>query len=197
MDPVQRVKDLFNESIQLKLDISARIAPLVASAAQSITACLLRENKVLVCGNGNCAGDAQRFTSQMLNRFEMERPGLPAVSLVADAAVLTSIADDLQYAEIFSRQIMALGNPGDILMVISTSGDSHNIIHAIDAAHDRGMAVIALTGREGGQSADLLHEADIEIRVPNWSTARIQEVHVMIIHAINELVDQYLLGSGE
>lgn len=197
MDPLQRIKDNFSESIQLKIDTCDQVAPSIVKASEMITSCLLQENKILTCGNGGSAADAQRFTSGMLNRFDMERPGLPAISLVSDSATLTSIADDYQYADIFSKQIRALGHPGDILLVISTSGDSHNIIHAIDAAHDREMSVIAITGREGGQSADLLEEKDIEIRVSNWSTARIQEIHIMIINSICDLVDQYLLGSGD
>lgn len=197
MDPLQRVKDNFNESVQLKLELCDQIAPAIVTASEMITNCLLHENKVLSCGNGGSAAEAQRFSSSMLNRYEMERPGLPAISLVADTSTLTSIANDYQYADIFSKQIRALGQPGDILMAITTSGDPHNIIHAIDAAHDREMGIIALTGREGGQVADLISESDIEIRVTNWSTARIQEIHIMIIHTLCDLIDQNLLGSGE
>ena len=197
MDPIQRIKENFSESIQLKIETCDKIAPFIVRASEMITSCLLRENMILACGNGGSAAEVQRFTSGMLNRFEMERPGLPAISLVSDTATLTSIGDDYQYADVFSKQIRALGHSGDLLLAISTSGDSHNIIHAIDAAHDREMSVIALTGREGGQTADLLEENDIEIRVSNWSTARIHEVHMLIIHSICDLVDQYLLGSGD
>jgi D-sedoheptulose 7-phosphate isomerase len=133
----------------------------------------------------------------MLNRFEMERPGLPAIALTTDSSTLTSIANDYQFAEIYSKQIRALGQENDVLLAISTSGESHNIIHAVDAAHDRNMVVIALTGREGGQLADLMNGNDFEIRVPTWSTARIQEVHIMIIHSLCDLVDQQLLGQDE
>ena len=132
----------------------------------------------------------------MLNRFEMERPGLPAIALTTDSSTLTSIANDYQFAEIYSKQIRALGQENDVLLAISTSGESHNIVHAIDAAHDRNMVVIALTGREGGQIADLMNDNDFEIRVPTWSTARIQEVHIMIIHSLCDLVDLQLLGTG-
>lgn len=197
MDPLQRVKDNFNESMQLVLDVCEQIAPSIVSASEMITNCFLGENKVLSCGNGGSAADAQHFSSEMLNRFEMERPGLPVISLTTDTSTLTSIANDLQFADIFSKQIRALGQSGDVLLAISTSGDSHNIIHAIDAAHDRGMNIIALTGREGGQAADLIEKSDIEIRVPSWSTARIQELHIMIIHSICDLIDQHLLGSGD
>ncbi|HSR62209.1 MAG TPA: phosphoheptose isomerase [Gammaproteobacteria bacterium] len=195
MDPVERVKENFQESIQLKADSADSLAPLIAGAAALIADSLLKEHKILSCGNGGSAADAQHFSSEMLNRFEMERPGLPAIALTTDSSTLTSIANDYQYADIFSKQIRALGQEGDILLAFSTSGESHNIIHAIDAAHDRGMHVIALTGREGGQVAYLMQENDIEIRVPSWTTARIQEVHLMIIHSICDLVDRQLLGQ--
>jgi len=197
MDPVQRVKDNFNESIQLKSKACDQLAPKIATAATIMTNGFLNEKKVLSCGNGGSAADAQHFSAEMLNRFEMERPGLPAIALTTDSSTLTSIANDYQYADIYSKQILALGHQGDILLAISTSGESHNIIHAIDAAHDREMSIVALTGREGGQVADLIQESDIEIRVPSWSTARIQEVHLMIIHSICDLIDQHLLGSGD
>lgn len=195
MDPVERVKENFQESIRLKADSVDSLAPLIAGAASLVADCLLKEHKILSCGNGGSAADAQHFSSEMLNRFEMERPGLPAIALTTDSSTLTSIANDYQYADIFSKQIRALGQEGDILLAFSTSGESHNIIHAIDAAHDRAMQVIALTGREGGQVAYLMQENDIEIRVPSWTTARIQEVHLMIIHSICDLVDRQLLGQ--
>ena len=195
MVPVQRVLDNFSESIQLKTEASGQLAPIIVAAAELMTNCLLNEGKILSCGNGGSAGDAQHFSSEMLNRFEMERPGLPAIALTTDTSTLTSIANDYQFADIFSRQVRALGQPGDVLLAISTSGDSHNIVHAIDAAHDREMQVIILSGREGGQIADLVRETDIEIRVPSWSTARIQEVHLMIIHSICDLIDRHLLGQ--
>ena len=195
MDPVQRVIENFNDSIKLKTDAAPVLAPLIANAADLMAKCLLQEHKILSCGNGGSAADAQHFSSEMLNRFEMERPGLPAIALTTDSSTITSIANDYQYADIFSKQIRALGQEGDILLAFSTSGESHNIIHAIDAAHDRAMQVIALTGREGGQVAYLMQENDIEIRVPSWTTARIQEVHLMIIHSICDLVDRQLLGQ--
>ena len=195
MNPIQRVRDNFNESIKLKTESIELLAPLIAGAASLMAACLLQEHKILSCGNGGSAGDAQHFSSEMLNRFEMERPGLPAIALTTDTSTLTSIANDYQFADIFSKQIRALGQPGDILLSISTSGNSHNIIHAIDAAHDRSMTVVALTGRDGGEVANLMRDDDIEIRVPGWRTARIQEVHLMIIHSLCDLVDRQLLGQ--
>jgi D-sedoheptulose 7-phosphate isomerase len=195
MDPIQRVRDNFNESIKLKTEAVEVLAPLISSAAAMMAASLLQERKILSCGNGGSAADAQHFSAEMLNRFEMERPGLPAIALTTDTSTLTSIANDYQFADIFSKQIRALGQPGDILLAISTSGASHNIIHAIDAAHDRSMHVIALTGKEGGEVANLMQEGDIEIRVPGWNTARIQEVHLMIIHSLCDLIDRQLLGQ--
>ena len=194
MDSIQRVRDNFKESILVKSETSELLAPKIVKVAELMTHCLLNERKILSCGNGGSAADAQHFSSEMLNRFEMERPGLPAIALTTDSSTLTSIANDYQYADIFSKQIRALGLPGDILLAFSTSGESHNIIHAIDAAHDREMHVVALTGREGGQVADLIQEKDFEIRVPSWSTARIQETHLMIIHCICDLIDHQLLG---
>ena len=195
MDLLQRVKDSFNESIQLKQEACDLLAPSIVRAADLMTDCLLRENKILSCGNGGSAADAQHFSAEMLNRFEMERPGLPAMALTTDSSTLTSIANDYQFADVFSKQVRALGKAGDVLLAISTSGESHNVIHAVDAAHDRNMHVVALTGREGGQIADLMAESDVEIRVPSWSTARIQEVHLMILHAICDLIDHRLLGA--
>ena len=195
MDAVQRVKDNFQDSIQVKVEAADKLAPVIADAAAAIANALLNDNKVMACGNGGSAADAQHFSAEMLNRFEMERPGLPAIALTTDSSTLTAIANDYQYAEIYSKQIRALGQEGDVLLAISTSGESHNIVHAIDAAHERNMIVIALTGREGGQIADLVNDNDFEIRVPTWSTARIQEVHIMVLHSLCDLVDLQLLGQ--
>ena len=197
MDAIQRVKNNFLDSIKIKTDAVDKLAPVIADAAAAIADALLNDRKILACGNGGSAADAQHFSSEMLNHFEMERPGLPAIALTTDSSTLTSIANDYQYAEIYSKQVRALGQEGDILLAISTSGESHNIVHAIDAAHDRNMIIIALTGREGGQIADLMDANDFEICVPAWSTARIQEVHIMIIHAFCDLVDLQLLGQDD
>ena len=194
MDFVQRVKDNFAESIRIKTDAGLRLAADIARAAELITACLLNGNKLLSCGNGGSAADAQHFAAEMLNRFELERPGLPAIALTTDSSVLTSIANDYQYADVFSRQVRALGQTGDLLLAISTSGNSHNVIQAIDAAHDRSMQVLALTGRDGGQVTEILGKTDLELRVPADSTARIQEVHLMIIHSLCDLIDHKLIG---
>ena len=194
MDMVERVRHSFRHSIETKQQALDVLAAPVARAAELLTQSLLRECKILSCGNGGSAGDAQHFSSEMLNRFEQERPGLPAIALTTDSSTLTSIANDYQFADIFSRQVRALGQPGDVLLAISTSGNSANVVSAIVAAHDRGMTVVALTGREGGEMASLLSDSDVELRVPSQSTARIQEVHLLIIHCLCDLIDCQLLG---
>ncbi len=195
MDLIKRIKQNFQDSISTKQISADLLADPLSVAAQMITQCLLGGGKVLSCGNGGSAGDAQHFSSEMLNRFEMERPGLPAIALTTDSSTLTSIANDYSYEQVFSKQVSALGQHGDILLAISTSGNSTNVNRAIDAAHDREMQIIALSGKQGGDMATLLTADDIEIRVPSDSTARIQEVHLLAIHCICDLVDHQLLGQ--
>ncbi len=195
MDLISRIKQNFQDSISTKQISADLLAEPLSAAAQMITHCLLAGGKVLSCGNGGSAGDAQHFSSEMLNRFEMERPGLPAVALTTDSSTLTSIANDYSYEQVFSKQVSALGQHGDILLAISTSGNSDNVNRAIESAHDREMQVIALSGKQGGDMATLLTANDIEIRVPSESTARIQEVHLLAIHCICDLVDHQLLGQ--
>lgn len=195
MDLISRIKQNFHDSINTKQAAADLLAEPLATAAQMITQCLLGGGKILSCGNGGSAGDAQHFSSEMLNRFEMERPGLPAVALTTDSSTLTSIANDYSYDQVFSRQVNALGQQGDILLAISTSGNSTNVNRAIEAAHEREMQVIALSGKQGGDMAPLLTADDVEIRVPSDSTARIQEVHLLAIHCICDLIDHQLLGQ--
>jgi D-sedoheptulose 7-phosphate isomerase len=195
MDLINRINTNFQESIRTKEIAADMLAGAIANASRMITLCLLNGGKVLSCGNGGSAGDAQHFSSEMLNRFEMERPGLPAIALTTDSSTLTSIANDYSYEQIFSKQISALGQQGDILLAISTSGKSANVNRAIDAAHDRDMHVVALSGKQGGEMATRLAPDDIEIRAPSESTARIQEVHLLIIHCLCDLIDHQLLGQ--
>lgn len=195
MQVEERIKLHFEASAKLKLTAMEQLAPDIAAAADLIAQQLLAGRKVLSCGNGGSAGDAQHFSSEMLNRFERERPGLPAVALSTDTSTLTSIANDYHYNEIFSKQVRALGQEGDILLAISTSGNSANVVQAMEAAHDRGMQVVALTGKEGGSMALKLTDGDIELRVPSESTARIQEVHLLIIHCLCDLIDLQLFGE--
>ena len=195
MDLISRINKNFQDSISTKQLAAELLAEPISRAAQTITQCFLNGGKVLSCGNGGSAGDAQHFSSEMLNRFEMERPGLPAVALTTDSSTVTSIANDYNYNQIFSKQVTALGHAGDILLAISTSGGSENVNMAIDAAHEREMMVIALSGKSGGEMAGRLSLNDIEIRVPSESTARIQEVHLLVIHCMCDLVDHQLLGG--
>jgi D-sedoheptulose 7-phosphate isomerase len=155
---------------------------------------LLEGNKILSCGNGGSAADAQHFSSELINRFEVERPGLPAIALSTDTSVITSIANDYNYQEIFARQVKSLGKAGDVLLAISTSGNSRNVIQAMRAAHDRGLHIVALTGRDGGEMAQCFKTGDVEIRVPSTITARIQETHLLVIHCLCDLIDHQLFG---
>jgi D-sedoheptulose 7-phosphate isomerase len=195
MDPLNRVREHFAESIATKQTAADALAESIVAAGQLMADALLSDGKILSCGNGGSAADAQHFSSELLNRFEMERPGLPAVALTTDASTVTSISNDYSYEEIFSKQVRALGKPQDVLLGISTSGNSENVIRAIDAAHERGMKVVALSGRDGGRMAELFEEGDVEIRVPATRTARIQEVHLLAIHCLCDLIDTTLLGS--
>jgi len=197
MDTHARIQKLFRDSIETKRQAMEVLIPHIDLASQVMVAALLNEGKILTCGNGGSAGDAQHFSSELLNRFERERPSLPALALTTDTSTLTSIANDYSYNEVFSKQIRALGQPGDILLAISTSGNSANVIQAIQAAHDREMTVVALTGRDGGGMASLLLPEDVEIRVPAKVTARIQEVHLLVIHCLGDQIDQQLVGSEE
>src|SRR5690554_7119906 len=197
MDMQHRIKQLFTDSIETKTRAMEVLGPSIEQASQLMICCLLSERKILTCGNGGSAGDAQHFSSELLNRFERERPSLPAIALTTDSSTITSIANDYSYDEVFSKQIRALGQPGDVLLAISTDGISANVMPAIQAAHDRNMKVIALTGRDGGCMASLLLPEDVEIRVPARVTARIQEVHLLVIHCLCDQIDTQLFGSEE
>lgn len=195
MDPVARVRGHFTESIATKVMAAEQIAESIAAAGQVMSDAILNDGKIMSCGNGGSAADAQHLSSELLNRFEMERPGLPAIALTTDSSTLTSISNDYAYEEIFSKQVRALGKEQGILLGISTSGNSENVIRAIAAAHERGMNVIALTGRDGGRMANIFQPGDVEIRVPATRTARIQEVHLIVIHCLCDLIDTTLLGE--
>ncbi|MET0005448.1 MAG: phosphoheptose isomerase [Candidatus Thiodiazotropha sp.] len=195
MTNTKRIQMLFNQSIQTKIDALPMLTQPIADAAELIFNRLLEGNKVLSCGNGGSAGDAQHFSSEMLNRYERNRPGLPAIALTTDSSTVTSIANDSDFSNVFSRQIEALGQPNDLLLAISTSGNSTNVNRAIASAHERDMNIVALTGRDGGGLVKLLAPRDVEIRVPSDVTARIQETHLLIIHCLCDLVDHQLLGS--
>ncbi|MFC1683925.1 phosphoheptose isomerase [Pseudomonadota bacterium] len=195
MDLTDRVNQIFSDSLQTKTQAQAELAEPIARAAQLIVGQMVSGGKVLSCGNGGSAADAQHFSSEMLNRFERERQGLPAIALTTDTSTLTSIANDYDYEEVFAKQVRALGHAGDVLLAISTSGESANVNAAVESAHERGMLVVALSGKDGGRLATLLSGDDIELRVPSKTTARIQEVHLLAIHCLCDLIDQQLLGS--
>ena len=194
-DPIARITQHFNDSIRAKQQSLEVLAPAIAAAAARISEALDQGGKILSCGNGGSAGDAQHFSSEMLNRFEMERPGLPAVALTTDSSTLTSIANDYDYSQIFSKQVLALGKAGDVLLAISTSGNSANVVSAVEAAQARSMGVVALSGRDGGKITALLSDADVEIRVAVNSTARIQEVHLLTIHCLCDLIDLHIASQ--
>lgn len=191
----ERIRHLFEQSIEAKYASLELLTPAIALAAERMAQCLLSERKILSCGNGGSAGDAQHFSSEMLNRFERERPGLPAMALTTDASTVTSIANDYHFDEIFSKQVRALGQSDAVLLAITTSGNSPNVIKAVEAAHDKGMHVVALTGKDGGRMAGILRDEDVEIRVPATATARIQEVHLLVIHCLCDLIDLQLFGE--
>lgn len=197
MDMQHRIRQLFTDSIETKTRAMDVLGPSIEQASQVMVNALLSERKILTCGNGGSAGDAQHFSSELLNRFERERPSLPAIALTTDSSTITSIANDYSYEEVFSKQIRALGQSGDVLLAISTSGNSANVMQAIQAAHDRDMRVVSLTGRDGGAMTSLMLPDDVEIRVPARSTARIQEVHLLAIHCLCDLIDRQLFGSEE
>ena len=179
----------FAESVQAHERAAGVLAEPIAEAARLMVASLKAGGKVLSCGNGGSAADAQHFASELLNRFETERSSLAAVALTTDSSTLTSIANDRDYREVFSRQVSGLGGPGDVLLAISTSGASSNVTAAVEAAHGAGMRVVALTGRGGGALAEALAEGDVELRAPHSRTARIQEIHLLTIHCLCRLLD--------
>lgn len=190
-----RVLAHFRESVAVK-QASETLAPQIEKAAQLMLQSLLNDGKILSCGNGGSAADAQHFSGELLGRFERERPGLPAVALTTDSSTLTAIANDYQYEDVFAKQVRALGQSGDVLLAISTSGNSENVLRAVTTAHSRGLKVVALIGRDGGTIAQSLTSGDVELRVPADRTCRIQEVHLLIIHCLCDLIDVGILGNG-
>ncbi len=194
MNLISRINQHFTDSAQLKLQAMEVLAEPLARASERMAQCLMKEGKILSCGNGGSAADAQHFAAELLNRFEMERPPLAAMALSTDTSTLTSIANDYNFNDVFSKQVRALGHPDDLLLAISTSGNSPNVMEAIHAAHDRQMGVIALTGKKGGKIAALLGPDDVHICVPADRTARIQEVHLLCLHCMCDAIDCLLLG---
>jgi len=195
MELAARIGQHFEDSIDVKQKSLDVLVEPIHQAGEAMVKCLLNNGKILSCGNGGSAGDAQHFSAELLNRFEKERPGLPAVALTTDSSTLTAIANDYSYEEIFSKQVTALGQAGDVLLAISTSGNSANVAAAMKAAKERDMILVVLSGNDGGTMAGLLGGADIEIRVPSDRTARIQEVHLVVIHCLCDFIDTRLFGG--
>ena len=194
MDLITRISENFSESAHLKLQAMDALAGPIAAAAERMVQCLKSDNKIMSCGNGGSAADSQHFAAELINRFERERPPLSAIALTTDTSTLTSIANDYDYDQVFSKQVRALGHSRDVLLAISTSGNSRNVIAAMQAAHDSKMGVVALTGRNGGKMAEVLRPGDIHICVPAQSTARIQEVHLLTLHCLCDAIDCLLMG---
>jgi len=194
---IKRIKNNFTESIQTKIAAADALPNKIAKAGELMVKTMLNGGKILTCGNGGSAGDAQHFSSEMLNRYERDRPPLPAIALTTDTPTITSIANDYDFTQIFSKQVKALGQAGDILFAFSTSGNSKNVIEAMRAALAKDMLIITCTGKDGGEMAGLMGENDVEIRVPSNSTARIQEVHLLVIHSLCDLIDNQLFGENK
>ena len=195
MKLLKRVEQHFAASLEAKQRTLAMIGPRIVQAAEVLAERLRCGGKILVCGNGGSAADAQHFAAELVNRFEMERPGLAAIALTTDSSTLTSIANDYAFEQVFARQLRALGRPGDMLLAISTSGHSPNVLAAMAAAQELGVMTVALTGRDGGKMAEQLKADDLELRVSAAVTARIQETHILIIHCLCDLIDQRLFNS--
>lgn len=192
-----RILSHFQVSAQTTLDAAEELAPSIEQAARLMVHCLTQGGKIMACGNGGAAGDAQRFVAQMVHRFEQERPGLAAIALTTNSSTLTSIANDTAYDQVFARQVKVLGQPGDILLAISTSGHSPSVLQAVDAAHTRSVHVIALSGSNGGKLAEHLVDDDVLLCAHAESSARIQEIHLLTIHCLCDAVDSVLLGVEE
>ncbi|MDR3088073.1 MAG: phosphoheptose isomerase [Azoarcus sp.] len=194
MNLIDRTSRQFEESARCKLAAAEWMAAPVAEAIEAMTDCLLNNGKILACGNGGSAADAQHFAAELVNRFEMERPPLAALALTTDSSVLTSIGNDYDFTQVFEKQVRALGQAGDVLLAISTSGNSPNVLAAIAAAHEREMRVVALTGKGGGKIAECLTRNDVHLCAPADRTARIQEIHLLALHCLCDGIDCLLLG---
>lgn len=191
----ERVRHLFGHSIETKIALVDSLSVIIAKAASRLVHCLLHDSKLILCGNGGSAANGLHFSAALLNRFEVERPSLPVIALMNDSCTATALASDGHYEQLYARQIQALGQEGDLLVILSTTGNADNLLQAVHAAHDRGMDIIALSGRDGGVLANHLGPEDIEIRVSADSAARIRELHLFILHCFCDLIDQSLFGQ--
>ena len=194
MDLISRISQHFSDNVQTNLRAVEELAGPIAVAVEMMVGCLMAEGKILACGNGGSAADSQHFAAELMGRFELERPELAAIALTTDSSILTAVGNDYAFDQIFARQVRGLGKHGDVLLAISTSGNSANVIEAIRSAHDRDMRVVALTGKGGGKINELLGPEDVHICVPADRTARIQEVHLLTLHCLCDGIDSVLLG---
>jgi len=197
IDHLERIRGHFNDSATLKQAAAQTMAAPIARAGAILTDCLFADGKILSCGNGGSAADAQHFAAELVGRFERERPELPAISLATDTSLLSAVANDYGFENVFARQVRALGTKGDVLLAISTSGNSTNVVAAVEAAHEREMHVVALTGKSGGRIGEMLQPGDVHLCVPHERTMRIQEVHLLTIHCLCDAIDATLLGDEE
>ncbi|MBP7201714.1 MAG: phosphoheptose isomerase [Propionivibrio sp.] len=197
MDLISRISQQFSDSAHTKLEAIELLAAPIAGAVEVMVGSLVGNGRILACGNGGSAADAQHFAAELVGRFEMERQGLAAIALTTDTSIMTAVANDYGFKAIFERQVRALGQPGDVLLAISTSGNSPNVIEAIQAAQDNDLRVVALTGKGGGQIGEMLRDSDIHLCVPSDRTARIQEVHLLTLHCLCDGIDCLLLGVEE
>lgn len=189
---LDKIKVCFTESIQTQIAAAEALPDSISRAAYTMVQSLVDGHKILCCGNGRSATNTQHFAASMINRFETDRPSLPAIALNADGVVLTAITNDRLHDEVYSKQVRALGHPGDILLAISTRGNSRDIVKAVEAALGRDMTIVALTGYDGGELAGLLSPQDVEIRVPSHHSARIQEIHLLTVNCLCDLIDKML-----
>lgn len=195
MDIEQRIREHFDDSARLKQEAAEVLSAPVADAVALLTATLAADRKLLICGNGGSAGDSQHLAAELVGRFERERPELAAIALTTDSSILTAVANDYAFEQVFARQVRALGREGDVLVAISTSGNSPSVLAAARAARERGLAIVALTGRGGGKLGEMLEAGDVHLCVPHQRTARIQEVHLLIVHCLCDGIDVSLMGE--
>jgi D-sedoheptulose 7-phosphate isomerase len=195
IDHLERIRAHFTDSATLKQAAAQTMAADIARAGAVLTDCLFADGKILSCGNGGSAADAQHFAAELVGRFERERPELPAIALTTDSSLVTALANDYSFEQIFAKQVRALGAKGDVLLAISTSGNSPNVIAAVTAALVGEMRIVALTGKGGGRIGELRAPEDVHLCVPHERTMRIQEVHLLTIHCLCDVVDATLLGD--
>lgn len=195
MSLTDRIRQQFEDSAELKRSAAAVLTEPIARAVELMTGALAADRKILLCGNGGSAADSQHMAAELVGRFERERPELAAIALTTDSSILTAVGNDYGYDQVFARQVRALGRDGDVLVAISTSGNSMSVLNAVQAAQERGLAVVALTGRDGGQLGRMLREHDIHLCAPHERTARIQELHLLMIHCLCDGIDASLLGD--